>query len=441
MRRGSGARAGASEAAASRRRKALPSQASPRSRAAPGLEQKVSFLRDRRSYPDAPAAVQAIETHFAWVFLTRRHAYKLKKPVRQSHMDYRTLAARERGCREEVRLNRRLAPAVYQGVVPLCLERGRLVLGRGGTLAPGRDGRLVFGRDGQVVDWLVRMRRLPASRMLDRVLTRGRSVGADLEPVLTRGRISSADLDRIVAALQRFYARAAPSPVAPAAYVARLKREVRANARVLRHYGAQLPQRLVTRVIDAQLALIDHAKPWLAPRGAQVVEGHGDLRAEHVALGPPVAIIDALEFDRCLRLLDPAEEIALLALEIGRLGHAALADELVRRFRAASGHAAAPIAFAFYKSHRAATRAKVAAWHLGDPQFPDPRPWVARTRSLLEDALRFAHEAQEEPAGSLRAAGGRPALQQRHERRARQHQRNGIAKERRDRKHAQALIA
>ncbi len=377
-------------------------------RGRPSFEEKVAFLRDRRSYRDCPAEVETIETHFAWVFLTARHAYKLKKPVRQAHMDYRTLASRERGCREEVRLNRRLARTVYQSVVPLSMRGGRLVLGKGEA----------------VVDWLVRMRRLSAAGMLDHALV--------------RGRVGRADLDRVVGKLVRFFRHAQPSPVEPARYIARLKREVRANRRVLRKYGTRLPQRLVSEVIDAQLELIGQAQPWLAARGESVVEGHGDLRVEHVHLGPPVAVIDCLEFDRELRLLDPAEEVALLALEIARLGHERLANELVRRFRAASAAPVTPVAFGFYQSHRAATRAKVAAWHLDDPQFPDPRPWIERTRSFLEDALRYAGEVLAAP---LRCAGGRPALKQRHERGAREHASDGIPKERSNRKYGQSVTA
>ncbi|HEB77603.1 MAG TPA: hypothetical protein ENI90_03630, partial [Methylothermaceae bacterium] len=90
------------------------------------LAAKLAFLRDPSSYPDQPARVEAIETHMAWVFLTDRFAYKLKKPVRYPYLDFSTLAAREFYCHEEVRLNQRLAPGVYLGVAALNLSNGRL---------------------------------------------------------------------------------------------------------------------------------------------------------------------------------------------------------------------------------------------------------------------------------------------------------------------------
>src|ERR1039458_9311839 len=107
------------------------------------------FHRSSRSAGRA-GRIEVIETHFAWVFLTPARAYKLKKPVRYRSMDYRTLARRERGCRNEIRLNRRLARSAYLGVVPVVLRK---------------DGSLGLGRGERIVDWVVKMRRLAARRM------------------------------------------------------------------------------------------------------------------------------------------------------------------------------------------------------------------------------------------------------------------------------------
>lgn len=107
--------------------------------------EKVAFLRTPAAYPTHPRRVDVIETHMSWVFLAGDRVYKLKKPVHYPFLDFRTLASREFHCREEVRLNRRLAPHVYLGVVPLTQDHG---------------GALALGGGGEVVDWLVEMRRL-----------------------------------------------------------------------------------------------------------------------------------------------------------------------------------------------------------------------------------------------------------------------------------------
>jgi aminoglycoside phosphotransferase family enzyme len=329
----------------------------------PTLGEKVAFLRDPRSYADGTAAVESSETHFAWVFLTARHAYKLKKPVHHEQLDYVTLAARERGCRDEVRLNRRLAPAIYEGVVPLSQERGQLVLGAGE----------------RVCDWLVKMQRLPSARMLDHALR--------------LDAIHEDDLEHIAFTLARFFDQAGASAMEGLQYLAKIRAQISANREAIRAQGTRLPQNLIAEVERRQLEFLSAARAEVAARGQPVVEGHGDLRAEHVYLGPPVAVIDCLEFDRELRLLDPAEEIALLMLEIEQLGRADLAEGLSRHFRSLSAHSAPAGVCDFYMSHRAATRAKLAAWHLSDAAFADPRPWIARTESLLAAAAAHAEQA------------------------------------------------
>ena len=110
----------------------------------PGQADKLAFLSRPEAYAYAPAAVAVRETHMSWVFLAGDRAYKLKKPVRFSFLDFSTLALREAACRAELMLNRRLARDVYLDVAPL-------MAGPAG---------LSIGGDGAVIDWLVVMRRL-----------------------------------------------------------------------------------------------------------------------------------------------------------------------------------------------------------------------------------------------------------------------------------------
>jgi uncharacterized protein len=88
----------------------------------PEIEKKVAFLSRPEIYPTPTRRVETKETHMAWVFLTETHAYKLKKPVRYDFLDFSTLDARRQDCEEEVRLNRRLAPDVYLGTMPLTMR-------------------------------------------------------------------------------------------------------------------------------------------------------------------------------------------------------------------------------------------------------------------------------------------------------------------------------
>ncbi len=160
-----------------------------------GTPEKVAFLRAPAAYPGAPEEVRVEETHMSWVFLAGDRAYKLKKPVEYPFLDFSTLAAREADCRAGGRLNRRLAPDVYLGVVPL---------------TAGDDGALALQGEGRVVDWLVTMRRLPGDRMLDAAIVSGAVTRRQIEDV--------ADL------LARFYGQADAADMTARDYVAHFAR-------------------------------------------------------------------------------------------------------------------------------------------------------------------------------------------------------------------------
>lgn len=366
---------------------------------ATSLEEKVAFLADARHYRGRPRAVEAIETHFAWVFLVGERAYKLKKPLRQASMSYRTLALRERACRAELELNRRLAPGIYLRVVPL---------GRNAA------GELMRARGVKIVDWLVEMVRLPASRMLDQAIL--------------AGAVRPRDLHRLVTRLAAFFRNARRRPMSDRDYLARLQQEVRRNAQELRAPDLALDRILVEEVVRSQLGLLNEHAQLLAGRGARLLDGHGDLRPEHAFLGTRGAlacVIDCLEFDPDLRRLDPAEEISFLALECRRLGATHVAADLLALYVRTTGDPVPQALIHFYMSRRAAVRAQIAAWHLRDAAFArQSRKWRRHAHSYLADALRHIHRARSLAlagrgciahehsvrAGALPAQHGRPEL-------------------------------
>ena len=365
------------------------------------LQEELAFLGTASHYPDRSARVSVRETHYSWIFLTEHYAYKLKKPSRHASMDYRRLASRARGCRDELRLNRRLAPTVYVDVVPL---------------SRNRNGKLALGRGRSAVDWLVKMRRLPASRLLDHAIA--------------RGALPAADIRAVAGVLTDFFRRARRRPMTGAAYCARLRTRTTHNAHDLRAADLGLNRARVDAVIRAQREFIRRGAGVLAARGARLVDGHGDLRAEHVCLGPPACVIDCLEFDPDLRRLDPVEEFSLLALECARLGRDDLGTAFLQRYRNASQDAFPDALQQFYMSQCAATRAKIAAWHVRDPAYRSRRPWITRANSCLTEALHHARVALrmlERGAPSV-LRRDRPAAQQRGKRSVRQHAPNGRTK-------------
>jgi aminoglycoside phosphotransferase family enzyme len=322
----------------------------------PGLEAKVAFLSDPRSYPESHAAVTAVQTHMSWVFLTGQDAYKLKKPSRLNHHDLSTVAARHDHCLMEIGLNRRLSEGVYLGLVPLVVDAGA---------------RLRLGGAGTTVDWLVHMRRLPGERMLDRLIRNGTMQAGEVRPA--------------VALLARYYRGCAPEAMSPAQLHARLTDGIADNARELLIPEGALPQPLIEDVRARQLEHLARCAVHLERRVAEgrIVEGHGDLRPEHICLEARPQIIDCLEFSRSLRIVDCAEEFGFLALECERLGAPQLKGEIFEAYGEFSGDRPPAELVDFYQSHHACVRAKIALWHLQDPSLPDRARWPVLAGTYL----------------------------------------------------------
>jgi len=337
----------------------------PRATDAIELSRKVDFLSRPESYPEPTRRVELVETHMSWVFLTDRFAYKLKKPVRLPFLDFSTLARRRHFCREEVRLNQRLAPLVY-------IDALRLV--------ESPDGGLAIGGAGRPVEWLVKMHRLPARTMLDHAIR--------------RGSVRNEDLDRLAERLTAFYGSAEAVDIGAREYRRRFEADVAANLREFRRSQDIVEWAKVEQLHRRQLAFLDSV-PWLLEQRAttrKIIEAHGDLRPEHVSLGPEPQIIDCLEFQRRFRIMDPADELAFFAVECEMLGAPEIGALVERQCRAGLRDDPAPTLLRFYRCYRACVKAKLAIWHLTDPQVRDPARWPALARRYLDLAETYARD-------------------------------------------------
>ncbi|WP_296482641.1 hypothetical protein [Rhodoferax sp.] len=329
----------------------------------PNIEAKLTFLQSPASYGPLSPQVELIETHMSWVFLLEQRVFKLKKPVRFPFLDFTTLQAREFYCREEVRLNARLAPGVYLGVVALQWQDGVFALVPDAQLpAPG-----------ETVDWLVVMRRLPRQRML-------------IEMVASHS-VADKDIDALVALLGAFYRAAPAAPISANDYLSRLRHEQTLNREVLLRpqFGLQ-DVRLAIDRLDAALAQCDDLLRARASHG-HVLDGHGDLRPDHVCLLEPPVVIDCLEFNPQLRQVDPFDEVAYLGLECDMAGAPWIGPQLVAGIVDALGDHPGPSLLHFYTAYRAMLRARLAMAHLLDPRPRSPERWPALSERYIARAL------------------------------------------------------
>ena len=343
------------------------------------LDRLLTELTRSSALPDVPESVEVIQTHASVVFLTPTHVYKLKKPLDLGFLDYSTLDKREHCCREEVRLNRRLAPDVYLGVEPV---------------TEGPSG-LQVGGDGPPLEWVVHMRRLDDSHTL-----RSR---------LSEGSLPSEVIDAVGARVAQFHASAESGPASFASFdvVAETARD---NVRTLRELDTH-PE-LVDRLEQAtERELAQHAST-IAARAHRAIAIHGDLRLEHVYWRPERAapddlvIIDCIEFSDALRFAEPVADIAFLSMDLRAYGAWDLAARLETAWTEASGDVEGAALFPFYVAYRSAVRAKVAALTAAESEVPEPARAAARARLLRH--LLLALQTLETHGPTLVAVGGLP---------------------------------
>jgi aminoglycoside phosphotransferase family enzyme/predicted kinase len=291
--------------------------------APPEQAETVVFLR-------ALAGVDPVETHISLVFVGTDTVWKLKKAVRLSFLDFSTLEARHRFCDRELSLNAPAALGLYRDVVPVMR---------------GADGRLSLASvEGTVVDWVLRMGRVPASDFLDAMAAEGR-----LEPPL---------LDAVADAVAAYHRALPPLPNASTDMRSMAQGNVKAALE------AGLPPNAVEAwgtSIDSTLSAL---APWLEQRGRDgfIRRAHGDLHLGNLCLwqGMPV-LFDALEFDEALATIDLGYDLAFLLMDLEhRVGRYA-ANRVLNRYVARTGDAALVRGLPAFLSLRALVRAHVAA--------------------------------------------------------------------------------
>lgn len=331
-------------------------------------------------YPGLPAVVVR-ETHSAWVFLAGDRAYKVKKPVRMAFLDFSTLERRRAVCEEEVRGNRALASSLDMRVRAVVERAGAFVLADADADAA------------DAVEYAIEMRRFDEDRTMAALVGRGELGGDAVRAVAGR--------------LAAFHAGARErTPDDP---LGEVKRTCDRNAReLLALADAQTAPRILAADRFASAFVVAHRELFAARAAAgRIRDGHGDLRAEHVVLEDPPAIVDRLEFDAHLRAIDVADDVAFLVMDLERLGAAAVAQRLVVAYRAAGGDPGPDALIAFYAAYRALVRAKVdllRAAQLGDPGAA--RAARVDAEALLDLAERFAWRAR---GPLVLAVGGPPA--------------------------------
>ena len=319
--------------------------------------------------------VSLVETHISWVYLLDRDVFKVKKPVDLGFLNFGSREQRLEACEEEVRLNARLAPGVYRGLVPI---------------TRGLDGRCVVGGSGRVIDWAVHMERLSDDERADTLLARGTLSGERIDAIATRI-AEFHDTARGDEKVSRF---ARPSAI---------EKNVQENFDQTRHALSQyLDPTEAEEIVRWQTAFVHERRDRFERRIAQgrIRDGHGDLRLEHVYIGPRggIRVLDCIEFNERFRYADVCADIAFLFMDLAAHGRVDLAERLLASYAREADDYDLYSVVDFYESYRAFVRGKVASM-LANDEDADP---TSRRHAGLEARRYFLLALSSDRQGPLR---------------------------------------
>jgi len=328
----------------------------------------IRFLSNSDNFPNVDS-IKRIDTHAAIIFLVGDVAYKMKRAVVYPFLDFSTLEKRRLVCLNEIKVNQKNAPTIYDDTVPLTREA---------------DGSLKIDGDGEIVEWVVRMNRFDESLTLDRVIE--------------SGPLSDEIIDTLALEMTHAHARAPSRQAGP--WIANLRRYLDQNAEAFKHHTDLFPADQATELIKSSVAVYEDIKPLLESRGraGYVRLCHGDAHLGNIVLidGTPV-LFDALEFDDVIATADVLYDLAFLLMDLWKCEHAYEANRIFNRYLVESrcaDHYEGLAALPFFLMLRATIRAKVTASRLEFCTGPErstialqAEDYFAASRAFLKDEV------------------------------------------------------
>jgi aminoglycoside phosphotransferase family enzyme/predicted kinase len=307
------------------------------------IQSIINQLSDANLYPDSPRRIEIIQTHISVVFISERFVYKVKKPVDFGFLDFTSLEKRKHFCEEELRLNQRISPQVYLGLQPIY----------------EKDGGLSFEGPGEIVEYAVKMKKLPLERQMKRLFK--------------SGKLGKEDLSRLAKKLAEFHRNAATGG----------EIDEYGSPRVVKFNtdeNFEQTMDFIGRAIEKEQfdALLRYTNNFLAENevlfqaridAGKIRDCHGDLHMEHILFADEIVIFDCIEFTPRFRCGDVVAEIAFLAMDLDYHGAFELSDTLIEYYKDASQDREIDELLTFYKVYRAYVRGKVTSFQLGDPSI------------------------------------------------------------------------
>jgi aminoglycoside phosphotransferase family enzyme/predicted kinase len=296
-------------------------------------------------YPHKPAKVELVQTHISYVFIAGDIVYKIKKPVNFGFLDFTSLEKRKFYCEEELRLNKRLAPSIYLDVAPI---------------AEDSRGNLIPDSGGEVVEYAVRMKKLPQDRML--------------KTLLAKGQVDEKVIDAVAHKIAAFHQLAETGGrIDDMGTITTIRHNQEENfAQTVNYINVTIPEYQNNFIKEYVENFLAEKKTLLEKRvgSHKIRDCHGDLHLEHICITDEIIIFDCIEFNERFRFGDVAAEVAFLTMDLDFNGYTRQAEAFVRSYLKYSGDTDLPILLNFYRCYYAYVRGKVISFRLDQKEIP-----------------------------------------------------------------------
>jgi uncharacterized protein len=356
------------------------------------LRQLIAFLGSPESYLHKPTEVRLIQTHISWVFIASPFVFKVKKPVNLGFLDFSTLEKRRHFCQREVELNRRLAPEVYLGFVPIYkttsgfsfdsdVASASLPMKPGHRLeADATIGPKAF-RAGDIVEYAVKMKELPH--------------GSFLNELLEKNLVGKKEIDRVIDVLRQFYQEETSTPeIEQWGTPEKLKISTDENFAQVEPFVGQTisPAAFDTiRHYTNRFFIVNDNLFRERIRQHRILDCHGDLHLDHVHLtSEAISIFDCIEFNDRFRFIDIANDLAFLAMDFDFEDRTDLANLLLQSAAREFADPGMLNVANFYKCYRAFVRGKVESIQTAERETTNPEEHEKRAARYFRFALRYA---------------------------------------------------
>ena len=323
----------------------------------------IEDLKKPGAFPEKPSSVTLVQTHISSVFIGDEFVYKVKKAVNFGFLDFSTLELREKYCHKEVELNNRFSQGVYFGVYPVTFD--------------GKS-HMIDGH-GDVVDYAVKMKRLPDSELM--------------KFRFAKGTITDDDIDRIAKTISDFHNKTDRSEeIDEFGKVKSVRFNIDECFEQTKDFvGDSITEEQYSALIKWTEDFYNENEELFEKRISEgkIRDCHGDLHMEHICLTDPIIIFDCIEFNDRFRYSDTASDLAFLLMDLEYNGGQKQAEKLHKAYLKYSGEEDISQLLRLYKVYRAYVRGKVNSFLLNDPAVPEEKKNEAR--NTAQKYFKLAH--------------------------------------------------